>query len=90
MFILITRKQEKSEEFSALLNKNKIKNLCFPVLIIKRNNPTATNIDNLKESNFVIFTSQNSVSNFMKSGTLLHESIVAVFTASSMSSSPMS
>ena len=66
MFILITRQKEKSEEFSALLNKNKIKNLCFPVLSIKRNNPTATNIINLKESNFVIFTSQNSVSNFMK------------------------
>ena len=59
------QQQEKSEEFSVLLNENKIKNLCFPVLSIKRNNPTSTNIDNLKESNFVIFTSQNSVSNFI-------------------------
>jgi len=66
MFVLITRQLKQSEKFSSLLSKEGIENYIFPVLCIKNIKPNINDIRNLKESNLIIFTSQNSVTSLMK------------------------
>jgi uroporphyrinogen-III synthase len=66
MFVLITRQLKQSEKFSSLLIKEGIENYIFPVLCIKNIKPNINDIRNLKESNLIIFTSQNSVTSLMK------------------------
>jgi len=61
MFILITRQLEQSEKFSDILNKENIKNFIFPVIEIKKIKLRALDLENIRGSNFIIFTSQNSV-----------------------------
>ena len=61
MFILITRQLEQSEKFSDILNKENIKNFIFPVIEIKKIKLRAIDLENIKNSDFIIFTSQNSV-----------------------------
>tara|TARA_B100001057_G_scaffold71111_1_gene65271 strand:+ start:205 stop:933 length:729 start_codon:yes stop_codon:yes gene_type:complete len=65
MLVLITRQEEKSKEFASMLNNKNIKNLAFPVLDIETLMPTDANLSDLDKSNFLIFTSQNSVIAFM-------------------------
>ncbi len=62
MYILITRQLEKSKKFSLLLNKNNIKNFIYPVILIKNIKPKKIDLENLKKSDLVIFTSPNSIS----------------------------
>jgi len=66
MFVLITRQLEQSEKFSSLLNKENIRNFILPVLCIKNIKPNINDIKNLRKSNLIIFTSQNSVISLMK------------------------
>jgi len=61
MFILITRQLEQSEKFSDILNKENIKNFIFPVIEIKKIKLRAVDLENIKNSDLIIFTSQNSV-----------------------------
>ena len=67
MFILITRQLEQSEKFSDILNKENIKNFIFPVIEIKKIKLRTIDLENIKSSDFIIFTSQNSVKS------LIHE-----------------
>ena len=67
MFILITRQLEQSEKFSDILNKENIKNFIFPVIEIKKIKLRTKDLENIKSSDFIIFTSQNSVKS------LIHE-----------------
>ena len=60
MFILITRQLEQSEKFADILNKKNIKNVILPVIQIKKIKLKTIDLENIKNSNFVIFTSQNS------------------------------
>ena len=65
MLVLITRQEERSKEFASMLNNKNIKNISFPVLDIETLMPTDANLSDLNKSNFLIFTSQNSVIAFM-------------------------
>ena len=67
MIILITRQLQQSEKFSDILNKENIKNFIFPVIEIKRIKLRTIDLENIKSSDFIIFTSQNSVKS------LIHE-----------------
>ena len=66
MFILITRQLEQSEKFADILNKENIKNVILPVIQIKKIKLKTINLENIKNSNFVIFTSQNSATLLMQ------------------------
>ena len=66
MHILITRQIDQSKNFSNILDKLNIKNTIFPVISIKSIQPDKHNLDNLKNSDFVVFTSQNSVTSLIK------------------------
>ena len=66
MHILITRQIDQSKNFSNILDKLNIKNTIFPVISIKSIQPGKHNINNLKNSDFVVFTSQNSVTSLFK------------------------
>ena len=66
MHILITRQIDQSKNFSNILDKLNIKNTIFPVISIKSIQPGKHNLDNLKNSDFIVFTSQNSVTSLIK------------------------
>ncbi|MBT7543221.1 MAG: uroporphyrinogen-III synthase [Gammaproteobacteria bacterium] len=66
MYILITRQLEQSKKFSSLLKKKNIKNFILPAINIKNIKPKAHDLENLHKSNFIIFTSQNSVTSLME------------------------
>ena len=72
MHILITRQIDQSKNFSNILDKLNIKNTIFPVISIKSIQPGKHNIDNLKNSDFVVFTSQNSVISLIKNIDILN------------------
>tara|TARA_B100001248_G_scaffold116840_2_gene87430 strand:- start:4812 stop:5531 length:720 start_codon:yes stop_codon:yes gene_type:complete len=61
MHILITRQLDQSKNFSTLLNELNIKNTIFPVIKIKKIKLNEKQIENIKKSDLIIFTSQNSV-----------------------------
>ncbi len=61
MHVLITRQIDQSKKFSNILNNLNIKNTVFPVICIKKIKPEKKYIDNIKNADFIIFTSQNSV-----------------------------
>ena len=65
MYILITRQLEQSKKFSFLLKKENIENFILPVINIKNVKPKDCDLKNLHNSNFIIFTSQNSVTSLM-------------------------
>lgn len=66
MHILITRQIEQSKKFSYLLKEKNIENSIFPVIRIKNIQIKKEDEENFEKSNFVIFTSQNSVTSLMK------------------------
>lgn len=66
MHVLITRQIEQSKKFSSLLDCEGIKNSIFPLIRIKNIRIKKTDIDNIKESNCIIFTSQNSVTSLLE------------------------
>ena len=65
MYILITRQLEQSKKFSFLLKKRNIENFILPVINIKNVKPKERDLKNLYNSDFIIFTSQNSVTSLM-------------------------
>ena len=65
MYILITRQLEQSKKFSFLLKEENIENFILPVINIKNVKPKDCDLKNLHNSNFIIFTSQNSVTALM-------------------------
>ena len=66
MHILITRQIEQSKKFSYLLKEKNIENSIFPVIRIKNIQIKKEDEENFEKSNFVIFTSQNSVTSLME------------------------
>ncbi|MFL2549353.1 MAG: uroporphyrinogen-III synthase [Gammaproteobacteria bacterium] len=65
MHILITRQLDQSKNFSSLLNELNIKNTIFPVIKIKKIKLNEEQIENIKNSDLIIFTSQNSVTSLI-------------------------
>ena len=66
MYVLITRQLEQSKKFSSVLEESNIKNIILPVISIKHIELKNIDIKNIKKSDFIIFTSQNSVVSLMK------------------------
>ena len=66
MNILITRQLDQSIKFSMMLKKANIKNFIFPAITIENLTPSKEDISNIEKSNFIIFTSQNSVLSLAK------------------------
>ena len=66
MYVLITRQLEQSKKFSSVLEKSNIKNIILPVISIKNIKLKNIDIKNIRKSDFIIFTSQNSVASLMK------------------------
>ena len=66
MYVLITRQLEQSKKFSSVLEESNIKNIILPVISIKHIELKNIDIKNIKKSDFIIFTSQNSVASLMK------------------------
>ena len=73
MHILITRQLDQSKNFSTLLNELNIKNTIFPVIKIKKIKLNEKQIENIKKSDLIIFTSQNSVTALIDSLNILVE-----------------
>ena len=66
MYVLITRQLEQSKKFSSVLEKHNIKNFILPVISIKYLKLKNVDIKRIEKSDFIIFTSQNSVASLMK------------------------